>query len=187
MGLARAAHNDSEIARHERAAGDYRDLLGVSFGRRITDWHPGSATRSPRRGCRSAPVRRLIVVTGTTSLESLAGWHETAENWEKTISLRAHHPLQRPRTGPRTSGGRSRVAPHRPSRRSWLIQQTLAKYGCCTATLQANRHGGRGTSRRRRVPYRPRRISALSRSTGVFSSTQRVPSEEVGLGPISQL
>ena len=40
MCLARAAHNDSEIARHERAAGDYRDLLGVSFGRRITDIDP---------------------------------------------------------------------------------------------------------------------------------------------------
>ncbi len=40
MCLARAAHNDSETARRERAAGDYRDLLGVSFGRRITDIDP---------------------------------------------------------------------------------------------------------------------------------------------------
>ncbi len=186
MGLARAAHNDSEIARHERAAGDYRDLLGVSFGRRITDWHPGSATRSPRRGCRSAPVRRLIVVTGTTSLASLAGWHETAENWEKTISLRAHHPLQRPRTGPRTSGGRSRVAPHRPSRRAWLIQQTLAKYGCCTATLQANRHGGRyiatATGPIRFMLY----VGDLSFHKR-FCCQAAGPSEEVGLGPISEL
>ena len=68
-----------------------------------------------------------------------------------------------------------------------VIQQTMAKYGCYWAALQADRHGERGYIATAAGPIRFTSYIGGLPLRGWFAGRQLVPSEEVGLGPISEL